>query len=246
MPPNRPSARLCRRLQCSDGHGIRTAATRACMSALALCLTRLRLAPGTRRALPAAPRVVYVLSGDLDVALAALPASRVAADTAWHSSSACEAGAGAGGATCLVWELTRDGVPEPAGDLVLAHAIDLDPAREWLMRADRVEFAPAGVALPHGHKGGGIRCLLAGSLLVSVGDRAPRLMRPGDAWFESGREPVLARADADAETVFVRVSILPQEIRGESSIVYVDPADAARGTPRRYTVYVDEPITLRV
>jgi len=42
----------------------------------------------------------------------------------------------------------------------------------------------------------------------------------------------------------VRVSILPREIRGQSSIVYVDPANAARGRPRRYTVYVDEPIDL--
>ena len=69
-------------------------------------------------------------------------------------------------------------------------------------------------------------------------------MRPGDAWFESGREPVLARAAPDAVTAFVRVSMLPREIRGQSSIVYVDPADAARGRPRQYTVYVDAPIAL--
>ena len=112
------------------------------------------------------------------------------------------------------------------------------------MRCDRVDFGPGDVALLHGHKGGGIRCLLAGTLEVTVGDRPPRLMRPGDAWFESGREPVLARSSADAPTAFVRVSILPREIRGQSSIVYVDPADAARGRPRRYTVYVDEPIDL--
>jgi hypothetical protein len=145
-----------------------------------------------------------------------------------------------------VWEVARDGALQSAGDVVVAHTIELDPAREWLMRADRVEFAPAGVAWPHGHEGGGLRCLLAGSLLVRVDDGAPRPMRPGDAWFESGREPVLARADADVETAFVRVSILPREIRGQSSIVDVDPADAARGEPRRSTVYVDEPIGLRV
>ena len=96
----------------------------------------------------------------------------------------------------------------------------------------------------HGHKGGGIRCLLEGALEVTVGDRAPRLMRPGDAWFESGREPVLAKASPEMPTAFVRVSILPREIRGQSSIVYVDPADAARGRPRQYTVYVDEPLIL--
>ncbi len=65
-------------------------------------------------------------------------------------------------------------------------------------------------------------------------------MRPGDPWFESGREPVLAVAAPDADTSFVRVSILPAEIQGRSSILYVDPADATRSRPRTYTVYVDE------
>jgi hypothetical protein len=53
----------------------------------------------------------------------------------------------------------------------------------------------------------------------------------------------VARAAQEA-TSFVRVSILPADIRGRSSILYVDPADANRGKPRRYTVWVDEPITL--
>ena len=39
---------------------------------------------------------------------------------------------------------------------------------------------------------------------------------------------------------------LPAEIRGRSSILYVDPDDASRGKPRRYTVWVDEPITARM
>ncbi len=68
-------------------------------------------------------------------------------------------------------------------------------------------------------------------------------MRPGDAWFESGREPVHAIASSEAPTSFIRVAILPREIRGQSSIVYVDPAHASI-RPRRYRVYVDEPIEL--
>jgi hypothetical protein len=79
---------------------------------------------------------------------------------------------------------------------------------------------------------------------VTVGNAPPRLMRPGDAWFESGREPVLAKASPTEVTAFLRVSILPREIRGKSSIVYVDPADAARGKPRRYTMYADDPVEL--
>jgi hypothetical protein len=55
---------------------------------------------------------------------------------------------------------------------------------------------------------------------------------------------VLAVASQDEDTSFIRVAVLPAEIRGRSSIVYVDPADAARARPRTYTVFVDEPISL--
>jgi quercetin dioxygenase-like cupin family protein len=107
-----------------------------------------------------------------------------------------------------------------------------------------VDFEPGGVALPHRHRGGGIRCLLPGALEVTVGEGAPRRVRPGEAWFESGREPVLARAAEAEATSFIRCSIQPREIRGRSSILYVDPADAARSRPRTYTVFVDDPIEL--
>jgi hypothetical protein len=75
-----------------------------------------------------------------------------------------------------------------------------------------------------------------------VGAGAPRVVAPGECWFESGREPVLAVSSRESETSFIRFSVLPAEIRGQSSIMYVDPGDAARGRPRRYTVHVDEPI----
>ena len=111
------------------------------------------------------------------------------------------------------------------------------------MRCDRVEFDLGGEALPHRHRGGGIRCLLAGALELRVEGEPDRTITPGQAWFESGREPVYARASSGETTSFVRCSILPSETRGRSSIVYVDPKDAA-SRPRRYTVLVDEPIEL--
>ena len=170
--------------------------------------------------------------------------ARLDADRAWHGEAACEVASGPDGATVLRWELVRAaGAHERA---LLEHALDLDEGRDWLMRCDRVDFEPGGVALPHGHRGGGIRYLVAGALEVTVGDAPPRGMTPGSAWFESGREPVLAKASPDAPTSFVRCAILPREIRGASSIVYVDPEDARRSRPRRYTVWVDEPITLEM
>src|SRR5262249_5296240 len=102
---------------------------------------------------------------------------------------------------------------------------------------------PGGEALPHGHRGGGIRWLLEGALEVRVGGHPGRLMKPGDAWFESGVEPVHAIASNQAPTSFIRGSILPRQIQGKTSIVYVDPAHASV-KPRRYTVYVDAAIEL--
>jgi hypothetical protein len=207
-----------------------------------LRLYRDRLARDRPRPLPAANRVLYVQQGAVAVVHGGA-ATRLAGDSAWQGAGACTVGSDDGAATVLRWELVG---PASAGDgdLVLEQAMDLAADAAWLMRCDRVDFDPGGIALPHRHRGGGIRCLVAGTLEVTVGDAAPRLVRPGEAWFESGREPVLARASATEPTSFIRVAILPAEIRGQTSIVYVDPADGARGRPRRYTVWVDTPITV--
>ncbi|MBI3637037.1 MAG: hypothetical protein HY216_12640 [Candidatus Rokubacteria bacterium] len=229
------------------------------MAAFALRLVEDRLAPGAAMSLAARPRVLYVRAGLLDVGDTA-----IGADTVWHGAGACRLTTGGDGATVLRYELAggRFGAaPATAAAhvtsrLVLEHALALDPAAPYLMRCDRVDFAPGGEALPHGHRGGGIRYLIAGTLEVRVGNGAvfrggiggaaplmSRVMRPGDAWFESGAEPVHAIADKKDATAFIRVAILPRELRGKTSIVYADPAHAAI-KPRKYTVFVDEPIEI--
>jgi hypothetical protein len=196
------------------------------------------LPPGGRLSLSPVNRVLYVLDGQLSIEGATLTANQ-----ARHRAGACLA-ASAGGATALRYELMRSGAPPvSSGTLLLEHPIDLEPAAAYLMRCDRVEFDLGGEALPHRHQGGGIRCLIAGSMELRVEGQADRTLKPGEAWFESGREPVYARASADTATAFIRCAILPRAIRGQSSIVYVDPAHAG-SKPRRYTVFVDEPIEL--
>jgi len=220
------------------------------MSAYTLRLAEDRFPPGAGElSLPALNRVLYVLEGAIAVTAEGVR-TEVPADRAWHGGDACTVSAGPAGATVLRYELvgSTGAATEAPGAAtsrtLLEQPIALDPAERYLMRCDRVDFAPGAVALPHGHKGGGIRCLIQGQLDVSVGDHPARTMRPGDAWFESGREPVLAVASPEQPTSFVRVSILPAAIRGQSSIQYVNPADAAASTPRSYTVHVDEPIEL--
>lgn len=213
------------------------------MARYTLRLVRRRPASGASWPLAARPRVLYVLDGALEVRQAS-GATRVPAGQAWHGAGIGTARAAAESTVALEWDLAAGDAPAADGERLLEQAVDLDAAGAWLLRCDRVEFDPGGVALPHRHRGGGIRCLLTGSLDVTVGEAPPRLVRPGGSWYESGREPVRARASATEPTSFVRVSILPAEIRGQSSILYVDPADAVRGRPRRYTVLVDEPIAL--
>jgi quercetin dioxygenase-like cupin family protein len=205
--------------------------------AYSLRLVEDRLAPGAPAPPSSVPRVLYAVAGALRNAGGGDPLAAVGpADP--------EARAGADGARLYRAELVRQPPPPAGGRVLLEHPIDLEGGRAWLMRCDRVDFEPGGVAPPHRHRGGGIRCLLRGRLEVTVAGSAPRTIRPGETWFESGREPVLAVAAPDGETSFIRFSIQPAAIRGQSSILYVDPADAARGRPRRYTVHVDEPIAL--
>ena len=203
------------------------------MAGYALRLTRDDLPVGaTPRRLPVLNRVLYVLAGDLTVAAGGRE-TRLAEHRAAFAGGGTTPAVGPHGATVLRYELLREGAaPDAAGTLLLEHPIQLAVGEPYLMRCDRVDFDPGGVALPHRHKGGGIRCLIAGSMELRIEGHPLRTIEPGQAWFESGREPVYAAGAPDAPTSFVRVSILPRAIRGQSSIMYVDPEDATRGRPR--------------
>ena len=205
--------------------------------AYSLRLIEDRLAANAAAPVSRASRVLYAVEGALLADGISEPAPAVGPGTG-------RARAAATATRVYRVELVRQPPPPAGGRVMLEHPIDLAGGSSWLMRCDRVDFDPGGVAPPHRHQGGGIRCLLQGRLEVTVGEGTPRAVAPGEAWFESGREPVLAVAARDAETSFIRVSILPAAIAGRSSILYVDPAAAAGGRPRRYTVYVDEPIAL--
>jgi hypothetical protein len=204
------------------------------------------LAPGARYtpALGSAAGVLYLAAGDIHVEGDGAAGAPLEPGRARFTGKPGAAVAGASGARVLRFELIRQPPPPAGGRVLLEHPMALDPRASWLLRCDRVDFERGGIALPHRHRGGGIRCLLRGRLDVTVGEGAARAMRPWDAWFESGRDPVRAVSVNDEDTSFIRVSVLPAEFRGKSSMLYVDPGDAARGKPRTYTVYVDEPIAL--
>jgi quercetin dioxygenase-like cupin family protein len=139
--------------------------------------------------------------------------------------------------TTLVWELLDQ---EPA-DALLAEQVEVEDG--WLMRHDRVDFPPGGIAYRHTHPGPGIRYLLHGSIRIeSEGETDD--YGPGEPWFESGPEPVLATAAETEDTAFVRVLLLPPEWAGKRTIRYLDPSDDDRPRLQRATVFLELPIKL--
>lgn len=220
------------------------------MSLFTLRLYADRLEPKAEIRLGRCNRVVYVREGDA-LARASAHAAGLAANSAWYGGDAVALTAGTAGATLLRWELTAENTasagltgPGVTSSITLAHAVELAQPDGHLMRCDRVDFPPGGIAYTHVHRGPGIRCLLAGGIRVEVNDKAHDIA-PGGAWFEAGPDPVLALASKTGPTAFVRVMVLPRELQGKSSIRYVKPEDADKPKLQTYRMLVDEIIELR-
>ena len=123
----------------------------------------------------------------------------------------------------LVWELTER------------------PAGRWLLRCDRVDFPPGGIAYLHTHPGPGLRVLLAGRIRIET-EGTSHDYGPFEWWYETGPDPVLATASESEETAFVRVLVLPREWEGKRTIRYVDPADEEKPKLQRARVYFEQPL----
>jgi quercetin dioxygenase-like cupin family protein len=138
----------------------------------------------------------------------------------------------------LVWELGGD----DAGAALVAE-VELEAAGGWVVRCDRIDFPPGGVAHRHVHPGPGIRRLLRGELTIEA-EGLEKTFGPGEAWFEDADYPVLATASAREDTAFVRVLLLPHEWAGRRTIRYLDPADDAKPKLQRATVLLEQPLGL--
>jgi quercetin dioxygenase-like cupin family protein len=130
-------------------------------------------------------------------------------------------GAARVGGAAVVWELTDE--PSPG---------------EWILRCDRIDFPPGGIAYRHVHPGAGIRRILFGELTIDR-DGDARTYGAGESWHEGADDPVLATASATEDTAFVRVMLLPAEWAGRRTIRYVDPADEDEPRLQRATVLLE-------
>ncbi len=115
---------------------------------------------------------------------------------------------------------------------------ELEPG-EWVLRCDRVDFPPGGIAFRHVHPGGGVRRILHGALTIDRGEGDTRTYSAGESWHEGADDPVLATASATEDTAFVRVLLLPAEWAGRRTITYVDPADEDKPRLQRATILLE-------
>jgi hypothetical protein len=192
-------------------------------------------------ALPALPRMIFVVHGGITIA------DRSMSDgDSWHGEAAAMLAAGTAGATCWRFELTsgpgadsvRAGVSSRAK---LSARLDTLPAGDLLLRADSVGFPPGGCAYQHRHQGPGIRCLLEGGIRIDTHGRSTSY-GPGGAWYETGPDAVFAQAAADRPSRFIRVMILPRALVGKSSIQYVNEADKDKPRVQQYKIFADTAI----
>jgi len=181
---------------------------------------------------------------------AANNAATLSTNSAWFGANQASVSAGVDGARILRYELVDASTPISdindngvSSTLVLDAALDLKPGDDYLMRCDRVDLPPGGIAYTHTHQGPGTRCLLQGGFIVETQGHTTNIA-PGEAWFESGPDPVLARAPDDRPGYFSRVMILPRSLKGKSSLSYVNPEDAQKPKLQRYTIFIDEFITI--
>jgi len=193
--------------------------------------------------LPALPRMLYVVRGSLTIGQRVLGQGE-----AFFGEDLITAHADGTGATLWRWELSdpRQPAAKITHSSVISHTKLAAPLAaladgDLLWRGDSVAFPTGGCAYLHRHQGPGIRCLIEGSLRVDTAGQS-HTHEIGDAWFESGPEPVFAQA-GNRLTRFIRVLILPRALIGKSSIQYVNDEDKAKPKTQQYRVFIDAPLT---
>lgn len=189
--------------------------------------------------LPPGPRALYLRDGSARIGDRSL-----SPNAAHFADSAIEV---TGHGTILRFEVTHRPPdwtlqPEDHPRLVMARPLARDPSLPFVLRLDRVDFTPDADTPAHGHYGQGIRQLISGRLLLRIGDRIER-RHPGEAWFETGQEPVIARGLMPG-TAFIRALVMDAAMQGSSSFLACSPEDAARPRNVTYRLFVDEVVRL--
>lgn len=195
--------------------------------------------------LPGGPRSIYVRNGS--VHLDTDTASQYLAEAhGMVTTGQLTVRASAAGARIWRWELidpefadrpqSLRSAPTATSELKHHAELDLDPRLDWLMRLDSVTFPAGGTAWTHQHQGPGIRICQSGEITIETKGTISTY-GPGEAWSETGIDPVLAPTTPDSATTFIRCLVLPAHTRGTSSLRVMLPEDRAKPNTQSYHIF---------
>ena len=196
--------------------------------------------------LPSAHRLLYVRQGRLAVNDKLLNADEaVYCDGPLAVKSAGEWG------VLWRWELAAPNAAPAllAGSGVLSSlrmsrviaSLAMPEGTRWLFRLDQIVSAPGRVADRHQHPGPGIRCLLEGTFNVQQDAESHRDLAPGDAWWETGSDTVIAWGSPQMPARFLRGMVLPVEWEGKVTGMWLSGITPPRGN---WKLYLDRVIVV--
>jgi hypothetical protein len=149
------------------------------------------------------------------------------------------------------WELAAPNVPPRLheGEGVFSSlrmsrvitSLAMPEGSRWLFRLDQIISAAGRVADRHQHPGPGIRCLLEGTFNVQQNIESARDLAPGDAWWETGSDTVIAWASPQMSARFLRGMVLPVEWEGKVTGTWLS-GNTTR--PGNWKLYVDHIIVV--
>jgi hypothetical protein len=196
--------------------------------------------------LPAAHRLLYVRHGS-----AVINGQSMSADEATYCDAPVTLKSSGGWSQVWRWELAPPNASplpqEGTGVLsslrmsrVIANWAVPEGSR-WLLRLDQITSAAGRIADRHQHPGPGIRCLVEGTFNVQQDVESHRDLAPGDAWWETGSDTVVAWGSRQMAAKFMRGMLLPTEWEGKVTGTWLSGETPRRGN---WKLYVDKIIVV--
>ena len=176
-------------------------------------------------------RAIYVTAGQVSVS-----GQAYGLDEGFVANGPVTVTAGPEGASLWRWDLSDDPPltpPDQSAEKLRGAIPNSFAGPGHLLRLHSVSFPPGGCAMLHTHQGPGIRCLREGVIRIDAEGHSTSY-GPGGAWFEDGPEPVFAQGHAKIDCRFIRAMVLPDALRGKSSIHYVKEEDRAKPKSQTY------------
>lgn len=196
--------------------------------------------------LPAAHRLLYVRHGRV-----AINDRSVGADEAGYYAEPVALKSAGEWSEIWRWELAAPNAPpllhQGAGLLSqqrmarVITSLAMPEGTRWLFRLDRIVSAAGRIADRHQHPGPGIRCLLEGTFNVQQDIESARDLAPGDAWWETGADTVIAWGSPQMAAKFLRGMVLPVEWEGKATGTWLS---GHLPPPGNWTLYVDRIIAV--